>query len=333
MSGKRFRVGIVGAGAITSLVHLPVLSAYGKTKIAWLADVSRDALTRTTQSFDVPIEVIGDGGYDLPDVDVVLVATPVHSRKSLLEHFGNRSIPVLCEKPFALTADDHRSYLSIAGSDQFFCGYMRRTYASIRLLRLIVSEGWFGNLRHLQYSEGGRVGKTANSSATLDRSYKEGGGVLRDLGCHGIDAVFFITGAQDFRVDASSLVLDDTTDRQVDARFIVWGEKMNQTEVDFSISWIGPQSNQITATFDNAIVRCGIRPDSTLEMKSRSENGEWRKFSVDVRGASSSYQAFYLEWENILNHLESSAACDFKASDMIPTTALIDQIYALGDPS
>ena len=133
---KSHKIGIVGAGAITSLVHLPVLLAYNKTDVAWLADVSQASLDRTTRSFDVKTELIAGGKYDFPEVDIVLAATPVFARRELLEHYGTRGVPVLCEKPFALTAAEHRSYLEIDGSNRFYCGYMRRAYASIRLLKL-----------------------------------------------------------------------------------------------------------------------------------------------------------------------------------------------------
>jgi predicted dehydrogenase len=326
-------IGIVGAGEITRLVHMPVLKNIAGATVAWVADLDVQRVRTLSRAFDVKRQIILDGEINFPPCDIVLLATPVFARRPYIEYFGARGIAVLTEKPFAVSQHEHQQYLELCQNNQIHCGYMRRTYASVRTLRQMVQEGWFGKLREIRYSEGGRVTKSASSPKTLDMSYRMGGGVLMDLGCHGLDALLYITGANDFKVVSSNIEWDQDTDRQVVSEFIlsgISGKENSESPVRFAVSWLTPQSHTIILEFDNVKVRAGITPERGLELQGTSKGGRWMSMSLDVYGALSSYQAFYLEWEEVLSSLRDGTEGEFAASSSLMTTRIVDAIYQWG---
>jgi predicted dehydrogenase len=309
-----------------------VLKSCADVDIVWIADLDERRVCDLGRAFDVEIRIVLDGRLQVPPCDIALLATPVFARRPYLEYFGDRGSAILTEKPFALSSEEHRSFLKLCEKNRIHCGYMRRTYATVRALRRIVQEQWFGPLRGIRYSEGGRVSKTAGASRTLDMSYKQGGGVLRDLGCHGLDVLFYITGASRFCVQTAQMEWDNETDRQVVSDFMLSESDHLEAEcpVQFSVSWLSEQSNRMIFDFDNASVRAGIRPDEGVEVASLRRKHGWTGLSVDIMGARSSYQAFFLEWQDILGAFRTGQPGELSAESALLTTALIDDLYRVG---
>lgn len=326
------QIGIVGAGDITRLVHLPVLKNFGEVRVAWIADRDAQRVRDLGGAFEVDRQIQLDGDILLPACDIALLATPVYARRPYLEYFGTLGGAVLTEKPFALSTNEHHKFLGLCGNSRIHCGYMRRTYATVRALRRMVREQWFGRLRSIRYSEGGRVAKTTGASKTLDLSYKNGGGVLRDLGCHGLDAILWVTGAAQFQVQSATIEWDSETDRQVVSEFILPESDYLAAEchVQFSVSWLSDQSNRMILEFDHASVRVGIRPDEKLEVASLPQKYGWTGLSVDIMGARSSYQAFYLEWQDMVESYKNGRLGELSAESSLQTTRLVDEIYRTG---
>jgi predicted dehydrogenase len=308
-----------------------VLKSFHGARIAWLSDVNAERARALGAAFGVPSHRMADGPVAFPDCDVALIATPVHARRSYLEYFASRGVAILAEKPFALSEREHREYLALCGTTPVSCGYMRRTYANLRALRRMIAEGWLGALRGIRYAEGARVGNSGSASPTLDRSYLEGGGVLRDLGCHGLDALIFMTGADNFSVPRAAIAWDGDTDREVLADLTLSGGGAGDAcPVEFALSWLAPQDNAVVLEFDRARVRAGVSPEPSLEIQGSLPGSAWTPLALDVPGARSSYQAFYLEWRSVLQGRLDGNGGELAAAASLTTTRLVDAIYARG---
>jgi predicted dehydrogenase len=329
---SQVRVGIIGAGEITRLVHLPVLKSCADVDIEWIADLDEQRVRDLGRAFDVENQLVLDGRLQVPPCDVALLATPVSARRPYLEYLADRGSAILTEKPFALSREEHQMFLKICEKNRIHCGYMRRTYATVRALRRIVQEQWFGPLRGIRYSEGGRVSKTTGASRTLDMSYKQGGGVLRDLGCHGIDVLFYITGASRFLVKTAQIEWDNETDRQVMSEFSLSGidRRADECPVKFSVGWLSEQANHMVFEFEPVSLRVGIRPEAELEVSSLSNTDLWTRLTVDMHGARSTYQAFSLEWQDMLSAFRTGQPGELSAESALLTTALVDDLYRVG---
>lgn len=131
-----------------------------------------------------------------PDVDVIYVATPhSHHQDNTILCLRHKKA-VLCEKPFAINADETREMVRVARQEKVFLmeAMWTRFVPSIVKLREIVENGTIGDVRCLVADFGYRVG-TINPEA---RTYNPdlGGGALLDVGIYPISFASLIMQTQ-----------------------------------------------------------------------------------------------------------------------------------------
>jgi len=131
---KSFSVGIVGAGAITRNIHLPVLLAMPNVRVAWLADASANRADALGKVHGVK-SLAATSPEGLPDCDVVLLAIPVGVRAAYFNALAARGAAVFTEKPFASNLAEHRRILDLFEPHRIGCGFMRRFYRGTRTVR------------------------------------------------------------------------------------------------------------------------------------------------------------------------------------------------------
>ena len=149
------RIGIIGAGGITSSVHLPLLSCIDNVNIEFLADTA-DPTELATSYSTTPIKI--NDISNLPDCDIALLAIPVGVKNDYIEEFAKRDYYIFTEKPFALDLKTHELYLKM--SKKITCNYMRKFYNSTRQIKDIISSDIFGSIEKMSVVEGGIIGKT-----------------------------------------------------------------------------------------------------------------------------------------------------------------------------
>src|ERR671921_160979 len=137
------RVGVVGAGAIAQLAHLPLLSKMRGAQLVALCDNDRPKARALADRFDVP-DVFTDieDLLEFDELDAVIVATPNHLHEPHVLAALAAKVDVLCERPLALTsrgveriltaaqradrkvmvANNHRFRTDVQALDQFLRG-------------------------------------------------------------------------------------------------------------------------------------------------------------------------------------------------------------------
>jgi predicted dehydrogenase len=99
------RLGVVGAGAIAQLAHIPVLSKMRGAELVAVCDNDRPKARALADRFGVP-DVFTDieDLLELDDLDAVVIATPnhLHEPHALSALAAKRH--VLCERPLALSS-------------------------------------------------------------------------------------------------------------------------------------------------------------------------------------------------------------------------------------
>jgi virulence factor len=106
MSNKKVRVGIIGAGAIADIAHLPSLKANQDVEMV-------SVLTKTAQSAEEAVRKYGiqRAVQNLDQmlktgVDCVFLLTPKTVRKEYLIPLMEAKIDIFCEKPLAMTLSE-----------------------------------------------------------------------------------------------------------------------------------------------------------------------------------------------------------------------------------
>lgn len=323
-------VGIIGAGEITRKIHLPVLLNLPQARIAWLFD--RDAVRASSLARAYGVSATqGRSTAELPPCDAVLLAIPVDARAEYLDHFAVTGTAVLCEKPFALTAAEHRGALEKFPAHRLGCGFMRRYYHSVVTLRNLVQIGAFGPLLGMSIQEGNRSkGSGVDSSFLDDATRGSVSGVLMDLGSHSLDMALHISGAQNFEVVSSQIVFDGHIDRRVQARIELRGESNASIQLDYAVSWLDRQSNRIELQFEHCTVAAELGVQGEVRMISIPGRQDLGAICGGAQGASTYNQAFYLQWCDFLAGAETGRACRTSAESALLTTQLCEALLSAG---
>lgn len=325
---------MVGAGAVSQRVHLPVLACMPNARVAWITDSNDEMARETADSCRLRHVPLPASAHELPDCDAVLLATPVHARATYCQAMAERGVAVFAEKPFAITLEEHLRLEGLFPRPGIACGFVRRMYASTMLLRRILMENWFGVPRRLRLSEGSQVTKTGFDTTNKDQDHRRGGGITLNIGCHLIDLALHLTGARSYSITEQEIVWDGPCDRRLWASVLlkdIHGREGENCELDLTVSWLDRLDNQIEVEFDRVKLCAGIVPEAEVRLRPPASSGSGAVLTVPNAGALNFYQAFYLEWEHFLRGLEEGVPSLISASSSRLTTQMAEQLLQEAD--
>ena len=127
------------------------------------------------------------------ELDVVYVATPNHTHKDLCILALKAGKPVLCEKPFALNAQETQEIIQVARSQKLFCmeAMWMRFMPLIKSVKRKIESGEIGDLKMMSADFGYPFAYDPDS-----RFFKPefGGGALLDRGVYGLSLAYYLLG-------------------------------------------------------------------------------------------------------------------------------------------
>ena len=315
-------MGIVGGGEVALKVHMPVLLAADRVRIAYVADVSEDAVRRARRMYRVPAHVAGtpaalDG---LGPVDACLVSVPVGARMPYYEHLSERGIAVYAEKPVTTTSAGLRRLDELYSRERFACGMQRRFYANVGLIVEAVRSGWFGRLRGVDVREGARTTATGVDWSFRDRPELSGGGILMDLGIHALDLLQMLVPEEDARVLDQEIVFDEGIDR--DVRLALG---LGDVEARVELSWLRPIGTSLRVRFDACSLVTSAAPSG--EVRLVDAHGALRSTLTATAGATTLPGAVARAWDSFLGR-EAAGMLALDLDSLAPTVELIERVYA-----
>ena len=214
---SNFRWGILGTGLIATAFVEDLKRAMGHSVVA----VGSRTLSKA-QKFVLNISgAAAYGSYqDLVNdskVDAIYVATPhpMHEEHALLAL--NAGKPVLCEKPFSISAAQAQSMIDAATRNNVALleAMWTRYLPHIAKLREILTSGVLGEIQTVEADHGQRLADQ-NIARLVDPSL--GGGALLDLGIYPISFAHLILGAPT-GITARAVMTDRGVDAQTSAIF------------------------------------------------------------------------------------------------------------------
>lgn len=182
------RVGIVGAGAIAQLAHLPALSKMRGVELAALCDNDFAKARALAERFGIP-----DASTDIDELlesgpfDLVVVTTPNHLHDAHVQRLLAAKTNVFCERPLSLSAKGIEKLLATAkkGGAKVFVGNNHRFRTDVQLLSGFLGSGELGKLRGIRagayHPNGPMAGWRANRPESGGGAFLEHGWALLDL--------------------------------------------------------------------------------------------------------------------------------------------------------
>lgn len=200
------RVGVIGAGAIAAVGHIPGLQKLEGVEVSAVCDKDVVRSREVAESSGIPgfyrdhRQMLADGV-----VDAVTVAVPnaLHAPVALDALRAGKH--VLCEKPLATSLADAGAMVEAAEEGGLLLGTNMhyRLAAEMQALKGAVAEGLLGEARyaHVRFLRNRDI---PGFGSWFTRKELSGGGVLMDVGAHMLDLVLWLLDSP--RVEAVSCV-------------------------------------------------------------------------------------------------------------------------------
>jgi len=316
------KVGIIGAGGISSSVHLPLLSCIDNVSIEFIADtINPEVLAKAYKTTPIKISEVSS----LPNCDVVLLAIPVGVKEEYVREFASRDCYIFAEKPFAIDLKTHFKFLEL--SDKITCNYMATYYNTMRQIKDIISSQIFGPIKKISIVEGGIIGKTGRSKNSYQANPKlSGGGFLMESSCHTFSQLDFLFN--NITVNDATVIWEDDFDVESNVSFNV--DDQNSFVIDYTGTMIKHVEPMTTIYFENNTLQYShLDPESIFTISTLDSNSQ---FLINQQNyfASNFPQAYYLKWKDFLSKISTSEKLDTKKETSILTTQLINDIFDKG---
>lgn len=178
--------------------HLRALRDVSDVSIVAVAEPVDALREQAVAEFDVLGHVTLADMLESNDLDGVLIVTPSDSHVDVITQVAAARLPILCEKPCGVNAEDTRRAQSIVRDADVALqiGYWRRFVPGLELLREGIMGGHFGDVLTLSCLQ---WDGEPPSSVFRARS----GGIFIDMGVHEFDQARWLTGS-DFTTMAAS---------------------------------------------------------------------------------------------------------------------------------
>jgi len=187
------RVAVVGAGAISQIAHLPLLSkARGATLVA-LCDNDGPKARSLADRFgvrDVFTDI--DDLFDFDQVDAVVIATPNHLHEPHVLAAIRAGVDVLCERPLSLTSRGVERIVAAAtnAGRKVVVGNNHRFRTDVQQLQRFMRGGELGAITGIR---GGHYQFRGQQGGWRYRRAEAGGGAFLELGYPLLDLALWLT--------------------------------------------------------------------------------------------------------------------------------------------
>jgi predicted dehydrogenase len=157
LSQVSISIGIIGAGMISQLFHMPYYSKIPRCKITAICDSRIGLLNSVGDKHAIPGRYTHHSDmFASTPLDAAIIVTPRTTTGPIVKEALSRGISVLSEKPMAHTLEQAQKLVACANdnSTPYALGFMKRhdpgVKACLELFKDLFTSGEIGNLIHIQ---------------------------------------------------------------------------------------------------------------------------------------------------------------------------------------
>jgi predicted dehydrogenase len=235
---EKLRIGILGAGGISQLVHIPLVKKHPGADLIAIADIERDKASFVADRFKIPFT------YRDPerllardDIDAVHINTPTNTHLALTLAALSAGKHVLVEKPIARNyAEAHRMVEAARVSGKKLMVAMNHRFRQdSTVLRNFVEAGELGKVRIVRTGWLKKKDRWSRSD-WLSNSRISGGGVLMDLGIQMLDVCLWVMGSPPVKRVVAQLGRD-RLGLKVEDTLVAFYSLQNDSCIILNVSW------------------------------------------------------------------------------------------------
>jgi predicted dehydrogenase len=192
--GHPVRVGIIGTGAISQVVHVPIFAEREDVELVALADADLHKAESLSRRFKVPTVCDADTLIARDDLDAVVLCTPNHLHEEMAVAALDAGKHVFVERPLATTSKGAARVVEAAerAGRVLVAGMPHRFRPGVVALKNFIAGGELGHVYAVRGSWMTRLMPGSRHTWRYDRA--AGGGALVDLGVPALDLCMWIIG-------------------------------------------------------------------------------------------------------------------------------------------
>jgi predicted dehydrogenase len=193
---SKVRVGVIGAGGIAQVAHIPSYQKLENVTVAAICDPNAAKLEFVKGKFGIP-EAFSDFRrlLDMPDIDAVSVCTPNHLHAPIAIAALQAGKHVICEKPICASGKAAEAIVAAAASANktFMGAFVSRFSSNSQYLKGLINEGHFGEVYYCKAGFIRRRGVPGLGGWFTSKACD--GGCMADIGVHALDRMFWLMGS------------------------------------------------------------------------------------------------------------------------------------------
>ena len=192
--GHPVRVGVIGTGAISQVVHVPIFAEREDVELIALADADLHKAESLSRRFKVPSVCDADTLIARDDLDAVVLCTPNHLHEEMAVAALEAGKHVFVERPLATTSKGAARVIEAAerAGRVLVAGMPHRFRPGVVALKNFIAGGELGDVYAVRGSWMTRLMPGSRHTWRYDRA--AGGGALVDLGVPALDLCMWIIG-------------------------------------------------------------------------------------------------------------------------------------------
>ena len=330
MSERTPRIGILGAGFISDY-HIQGLQAAG-AEIVTIASQKGESARTKAKAYRIPEHTAGfQSVLDRSDVEAVLVLTPDFTHHDLGIAALRSGKAVYLQKPMARSSRECRQILEAAdrAGAPLFVSFMHRYFVEVERTKQLLAENALGRV-YLVRQRNATPG--AAWAGWFYQKESVGGGVVLQLGVHGIDLLRYMFGEIEAVLATTALV---KTGRLLSDGRVVAPDNEDLALVTylFASGMLATHEilyNEVAGTDRFRMEIYGEKGTAWL----RTERGRLAVYSAEGNGADGWFlpdlppeNAGFRQHEHFLNMLRGAAPVDSSAVDGLVSVLVAEAIY------
>lgn len=268
----KLRFGVVGAGKIAEVLHVPNILLSEYCELVALSDPNSERLDYMKRKFSLEKVRTYERWEDMvedSDIDAVVVCTPNYLHSSVSIKMLESGKHVLVEKPMAINSVEAVSMIDAAKSSKkvLMVNHSQRFFPHNVKAREIVQSGMLGEIR-LVKTMFGHAGPE-NWSKTAQWFFEKNRamfGALGDLGVHKVDLIRFLTGLEIVECSAFADTLEKAGDVEDISSAVM--RLSNKALATLDANWItkGLEENYIAIYGEFGTMKVGQTDPSKIEL-------------------------------------------------------------------
>jgi len=198
MPGGKVKIGIIGSQFEADIHAAALQGVPDEAEVVAVASPTPGHAADLARRYGIPgayldyREMLAD-----PAIEMVTIAAPNQLHARMTEDIARAGKHVVCEKPLAMTLEEAAGMIDICRRQGVLLMYAEELFFTPKYLKAkeMADQGAFGKVHLVKQSEK-HFGPHADWFWDVERS---GGGVLMDMGCHGIAFCWWFLGRPEIR--------------------------------------------------------------------------------------------------------------------------------------